>query len=60
VPTDRPLTLVAMATNNFGNMSFSGCQRGAATQDPWITGAPGAVLGWVQPRRDPTRRELRQ
>jgi hypothetical protein len=45
VPTDRPVTIVAAASTNFGDMAFAGCSRGTATASPWITGAPGATLG---------------
>ncbi len=38
------LTLVAAAGANFGGQPFQGCSRGAATQDPWISGAPAAQL----------------
>lgn len=49
VPTDRSVTIVSMASNNFGDMSFAGCSRGAGvgTLEPWIDGAPGSILGCV-------------
>ncbi len=52
VPTDQPLTLVAAAGSNFGGQPFQGCTRGAATQDPWISGAPAAQLGCVYVEED--------
>jgi len=47
VPTDEALTVVATAATNFADNAFQGRSRGAATQDPWISGAPGAQLGCV-------------
>lgn len=47
VPTGVPVTVAVMAAGNFADQPFQGCSRGAATQDPWITGAPGAELGCV-------------
>jgi len=47
VPTGRPVTLVSVASTNFGDKAFAGCNRGAATQSPWITSARGATLGCV-------------
>ncbi|MBI2895472.1 MAG: hypothetical protein HYY06_18090 [Deltaproteobacteria bacterium] len=47
VPTDAPVTVAAIAATNFGDRPFEGCNRGAATQEPWIEGAPGAFLGCV-------------
>lgn len=47
VPTDQPVTVVAAAACNFADRAFAGCARGAASQEPWITAAPGAVLGCV-------------
>ena len=47
VPANRTLTVVAAAGSNFGGNAFDGCHRGAATQSPWIEGAPGAQLGCV-------------
>lgn len=47
VPTDQPVTVVAAAATNFGDQAFAGCGRGAATQAPWVTDAPGATLGCV-------------
>lgn len=52
VPTATPLTLAVMAASNFGDMPFAGCNRGMATQDPWITAAPGATLGCVHVAED--------
>ncbi len=47
VPTGRPLTIASVSATNFGDTAFAGCNRGAATQSPWITGARGAQLGCV-------------
>ncbi len=47
VPTGQPVTVVGAGATNFGDMPFAGCNRGQKTQDPWITGAPGAMLGCV-------------
>lgn len=47
VPTGQPVTVVAASGTNFADQPFQGCQRGGATQDPWINGAPGSVLGCV-------------
>jgi len=47
VPTATPVTVVAAAGTNFADQSFAGCNRGAATQSPWVTSPPGAVLGCV-------------
>ncbi|MCC6877760.1 MAG: hypothetical protein IT378_25850 [Sandaracinaceae bacterium] len=47
VPADRPVTIVAAAGTNFANRAFAGCDRGNATQEPWVRDAPGAVLGCV-------------
>lgn len=47
VPTDAPVSVVAMTTTNFGDSAFQGCDRGDPTQEPWITDAPGAILGCV-------------
>lgn len=47
VPTGRPMTIASVASTNFGDKPFAGCNRGAATQAPWITGARGAQLGCV-------------
>lgn len=47
VPTGEALTVVAAAATNFADNAFQGCSRGAATQDPWISGAPAAQLGCV-------------
>ncbi|MCA9638372.1 MAG: hypothetical protein KC420_20220, partial [Myxococcales bacterium] len=47
VPTNTPVTLAAAAAPNFADQAFAGCNRGEATQDPWITDAPGAQLGCV-------------
>ena len=47
VPTDQAVTVVVGSATNFADQDFQGCSRGAATQDPWITDAPGSVLGCV-------------
>ena len=47
VPTDQPVTVVAAAATNFADHPFQGCSRGDATQQPWVTGAPGSTLGCV-------------
>lgn len=47
VPTNKPLTVAAFSATNFADQTFAGCSRGAATQQPWITAAPGATLGCV-------------
>lgn len=47
VPTGEPVTIVAAAATNFGDMPFAGCNRGAATQEPWVTAPPDAMLGCV-------------
>lgn len=54
VPTDEPVTVVAAAACNFADQTFAGCTRGAASQDPWITEAPGAVLGCVYVQQNVT------
>jgi hypothetical protein len=52
VPTDTPVTVAALAASNFANQAFAGCSRGAATQTPWVTAPPGAVLGCVYVEED--------
>ncbi len=47
VPTGQPVTVVGAAATNFGDMAFAGCNRGQATQDPWVTASSGAQLGCV-------------
>lgn len=47
VPTEQPVTVVAAAATNFADQPFQGCGRGSATQEPWVTGAPGSTLGCV-------------
>ena len=47
VPTDAPVTVVTAAATNFGDQPFQGCNRGEATQQPWVTGSEGATLGCV-------------
>lgn len=47
VPAGQPLTIAVASSDNFGNHAFAGCQRGAATQSPWVTSPPGAQLGCV-------------
>lgn len=47
VPTGQPVIVAATAATNFADQQFQGCSRGAATQQPWITEAPGAELGCV-------------
>ncbi len=47
VPIDMPVTIVGASASNFGGMAFAGCNRGEASQNPWVTGAPGAQLGCV-------------
>ncbi len=47
VPTDQPVTIVAAAATNFGGQPFAGCNRGEATQQPWVTAPPQAQLGCV-------------
>ncbi len=47
LPVDTPVTIAAVSATNFAGQSFAGCNRGAATQQPWIPGAPGSELGCV-------------
>jgi hypothetical protein len=47
VPTGAPVIVAAAAGTNFGDQPFQGCQRGAATQEPWVSDAPGSTLGCV-------------
>lgn len=47
VPTGAPVIVAAAAGTNFGDQPFQGCQRGTATQEPWVSDAPGSTLGCV-------------
>ena len=47
VPTNQALTVAALSASNFAGYAFAGCNRGSATQSPWISGAPGATMGCI-------------
>lgn len=47
VPVGQKVTIAALAATNFAGQAFAGCNRGSATQNPWVTSPPGAQLGCV-------------